>query len=77
MLPAVAGEFSSDFLHGYIELYSDAPDVLEQASVMLEVAGDEEGRTIDSTEARVTPMTADRTRRAAEAAVPIALLAAR
>ena len=41
---------------------------------MLEVAGDEGGRTIDSTEARVTPMTADRTRRAAEAAVPIALL---
>ena len=74
VLPAVAGEFSSDFLHGYIELYSDAPDVLEQASVMLEVAGDEQGRTIDSTEARVTPMTADRTRRAAEAAVPIALL---
>jgi VWFA-related protein len=74
VLPAVAGDFSSDYLHGYIELYSDAPDVLEQASVMLEVAGDEQGRTLDSTQARVLPMGTERTRRAAEAAVPIALL---
>ena len=75
VLPAVAGEFSTDFLHGYLELYSDLPDVLEKATVTLEVAADEEGRSMDSTEARVYPMSAeDRTRRSAEAAVPIALL---
>ncbi len=74
VLPAVAGEFSTDFLHGYLELYSDVPDVLEQVTVMLEVANDEESRPLDSTEARVYPLTPARTGRIAEAAVPIALL---
>lgn len=34
---AVDTEFSSDLLHAYLELYSDAPEPLANATVMVEV----------------------------------------
>lgn len=72
--PTVSGEVSSDFLHGYLELYSDAVDVLENASVTIEVASSEGGSALDSAVARLRPEPQQPTRRTAEGVVPIALL---
>lgn len=74
VVPTVSGEVASDFLHGYIELYSDAVDVLESASVSIEVASSDSGSTLDSAIARFQPEPQHPTRRTAEAVVPIALL---
>jgi VWFA-related protein len=73
--PAVSGDFTGDFLHGYVELVSDAPDQLKSAAVVMEVASNEQGRALDTAAAAFQdrPGTPD-TRRAAEGAVPIALL---
>ena len=72
---AVAADFSGDEIRGYIELFSDAPEQLKNATVMMEVAKDEESRALDSVPARFQTIqaAADR-RRVAEAGVPIALL---
>lgn len=75
VVPAVSGEFTSDVLHGYLELYSDAAAALNNASVVLEIADSEQGRALDSAAARLQPPSPDTPdRRTAEAAVPIALL---
>jgi tetratricopeptide (TPR) repeat protein len=75
VIPAVAGVFTSDSLHAYLELYSDAPDVLEKATVTMEVAADEQSRPLDGAEARMQPISPQSPdRRTAEAAVAIALL---
>jgi VWFA-related protein len=74
VLPAVAGEFSADVLHGYVELYSDAEEALANTTVVMEVSTSEEGRTLDSGEARLLPHDGAPGRRTAEAVVPIALL---
>ena len=73
--PAVSGDFTGDFLHGYLELHSDASDQLKGASVVMEVASNEQGRALDAAAAQFQdrPGTPE-TRRVAEAAVPIALL---
>ena len=73
--PAVAADFSGDEIHGYVELFSDVPEQLKNATVMMEVARDEESRALDSVPARFQTVQAgaDR-RRVAEAGVPIALL---
>lgn len=75
VLPTVAGEFSSDVLHGYVELYSDAEEALKNATVDMEVAASEEGRALDRTPARLLAQpAAGPGRRSAEAVLPIALL---
>ena len=75
VLPTVAGEFSSDVLHGYVELYSEAEDALKNTTVEIEVATSEEGRALDRTDARLLAQPGDTAgRRTAEAVVPIALL---
>jgi VWFA-related protein len=74
--PAVTGEVSGDMLHGYVELYADAEDVLKNTTVAIEVASDPEGRALDSTRARVLPSAENSNRRTAEGVVPIALLPA-
>ena len=73
--PAVAADFAGDEIHEYIELFSDVPDQLTNATVVMEVAKDEASRALDSTPARFQQVQAgaDR-RRVAEAGVPIALL---
>jgi VWFA-related protein len=73
--PAVAADFAGDEIHGYVELFSDVPEQLRNATVVIEVAQDESARALDSTPARFQQVQtgADR-RRVAEAGVPIALL---
>src|SRR3954469_2173084 len=73
--PAVAADFSGDELHSYVELFSDAPEQLRAATVMMEVAQTESGRALDSVPARFQDVSAPN-RRAAEAGVPIGLLPA-
>jgi VWFA-related protein len=70
--PAVAADFTGDELHGYVELFSEAPEQLKNATVVIEVAQNETARALDSTPARFQ-LQGDR-RRVAEAGVPIALL---
>lgn len=72
--PTVTGEMSSDVLQGYVELYADDEEVLKNTTVALEVATNEEGRTLDSAAARLRALPSEANRRTAEAAVPIALL---
>ena len=75
LTPAVSADFASHTLHGYIELYSDSVEALNTATVMMEVAEDENGRPLDSGAARFQDrQDSASTRRVAEAAVPIALL---
>jgi VWFA-related protein len=38
LAPAVSGELTGDWLNGYLELFADSPETLEQASVTLEIA---------------------------------------
>jgi VWFA-related protein len=75
VVPAVAGDFTTDTLHGYVELYSDAPSVLNDTSVVFEIAEGETTRALDSAPGRSEPPSAEApNRRTAEGAVPIALL---
>jgi tetratricopeptide (TPR) repeat protein len=75
LVPAVAGDFTSDTLHGYLELYADADEPLAGASVVFEVAESEAGRTIGSGPGLIQPPAADAPgRRTVEGAVTIALL---
>ncbi len=72
--PAITGDFASPFLHAYLELYSEAPEQLKNTSVVIEVAKEDEGRTLDSAPVAFQ-VTGDTTRvRVGEASVPIALL---
>jgi VWFA-related protein len=72
--PAISGNFSGDLLHAYFELYSDAPEQLQNASVMVEVAQRGVGRTLDSAPVTFQPAADTAHVRVGEAALPIALL---
>jgi VWFA-related protein len=75
LVPAVAGDFTSDTLHGYLELYADVEEPLAAASVVFEVAESAEGRTIDSAPGRIQAPAPDAPgRRTVEGAVSIGLL---
>lgn len=75
VLPTVAGEFSTDVLHAYVELYSDAEEALKNTTVEMEVASSAEGRPLDHSAARLLSLPGDGPgKRTAEAVVPIALL---
>ena len=71
--PAVSANFTGQALHGYVELTSDSPEQLANASAVLEIASTDEGRAIDSA-AATFQKNSTATLRVAEAAVPIALL---
>lgn len=73
--PAVAADFTGDEMRAYLELFSEVPEQLQNATVLMEVARDETSTAIDSTPARFHQLEigADK-RRVAEAGVPIALL---
>ena len=75
LIPTVTANFKSDLLHAYLELHSEAPEVLRSASVSFEVASSAETRPIESAAAKFDDETSkSSSRRAAEAVVPIALL---
>lgn len=79
VVPAVAANFTGSLLQAYVELFSEAPQQLETASVVMEVAKREDGPTLDATAAALKEPGAPGPggeRRTAEAAVPIALLPA-
>ena len=74
LIPTVSANFKGDLLHGYLELHSEAPEVLRSASVAFEVAASPEARPLETAPARFDDGSATPARRAAEAVVPIALL---
>jgi VWFA-related protein len=75
VVPAVSSDFTSAMLHGYVELYSDAIDVLKGATVVFEIAQSEQSRALDGAVAKVQPPAPESpNRRTAEGAVPIGLL---
>jgi VWFA-related protein len=77
LAPAVSADFTSDVLHGYLELYSDSVEVLQQTSVVIEVASNDQARPLDAVVARLQPPVPETpNRRTAEGSVPIALLPA-
>lgn len=73
--PPVAADLNGDQLHAYLELLSEAPEQLTNASVLIEVAHSETGNAIDSAPARLqaAEMAGGR-RRIVEAGLPIGLL---
>ena len=73
--PPVAADLTGDELHAYLELLSEAPEQLTNATVTIEVAHSESGNAIDRAPARLhaAEMTGWR-RRIVEAALPIGLL---
>jgi tetratricopeptide (TPR) repeat protein len=71
--PAVAADFTGDELHAYVELFSEAPEQLRGATIVLDVAQTESSPALNSAAARFQPVASD-TRRAAQGIVPIGLL---
>jgi VWFA-related protein len=66
--PSLGGEFTSGVVNTYIELYSDVVETLKNASVMFEVAENENGRAMDGAVGRVrASSTESPNRRALEA----------
>jgi hypothetical protein len=47
LAPTVAAEFTGSTLHGYLELFADAPDTLKEAAVRLEVAEAETSAAVE------------------------------
>jgi len=75
LVPAVTADFTTDTLHGYVELYSEVEDQLTNASVAFEVSDSENGRPIDSAPGRIQPASPEAPgRRTAEGAITLALL---
>jgi VWFA-related protein len=75
VMPVVGRDLTSGTMHGYIELYSEAPEVLNNASVVFEVAQNAEARALDGAAGRVTPQkVASPNQRVIEGSIPIALL---
>ena len=73
--PWIGGEFTSGMVNGYIEIYSDATDVLKNTTVMFEIAQDAQARALDGAAAKIQPATADSpNRRALEGTIPLTLL---
>lgn len=73
--PVVSADYTSDVIHTMLELYADAPQALDNATVTFEVAETEEGRAISSVAGAATPhAAATPNARSLQAAIPIALL---
>lgn len=74
--PRIAGEFTSGVVNGYLELYSESAEVLKNATVVFEIAQNEQARALDGAAGKAQPASADHpNRRAIEGSVPTALLA--
>ncbi|HET7220664.1 MAG TPA: VWA domain-containing protein [Vicinamibacterales bacterium] len=74
-LPVLAGEFTSGSVNPYIELYANSAELLKSASVIFEVATNDQGRAIDGAAGRVQPASAESpNRRAIEASISTTLL---
>jgi VWFA-related protein len=71
--PVATPGLASDSVVGYLEMYSEAADQLDKMKVRFEVASDDNGRALESTDARVEDDPKGG-RRYAEGRVPIALL---
>ena len=71
---AVSGDVSADVLHAYLELYSDAPEQLKNASVVIEIAQDAQTRAIESAPIRFGDAGEAPRSLVGEAALPISLL---
>ena len=76
LIPTVTANFNGELLHGYLEVHSEAPETLKNATVDIEVASTADARAIESAAARMVDQPATSGRRAAEGVVPIALLPA-
>lgn len=74
LLPRIGAEFSSGLVSAYIELYSDVPDALKTATVIFEVAENEQGRALDGAAGRAQPAADRPNRRAIEGSLPVTLL---
>ena len=73
--PAVAADFTGDELHAYMELFSEVPDQLRGATIVMDVAHTESSAALNSAAARFQPLAApSETRRAVQGIVPIGLL---
>jgi VWFA-related protein len=73
--PVVGGEFTSGMVNSYIELYADAAEALKNATVIFEVAVNDQSRALDGAAGRVQPASAEHpNRRIIEGSVPLALL---
>ena len=76
LIPTVTANFKGELLHGYLEVHSEAPEALKNATVEIEVASTADARAIESAAARMVDQPPASGRRAAEGVVPIALLPA-
>src|SRR5262249_15774623 len=73
--PVVARDFTSGIMHGYVELYSDAVEALNGATVMLEIAEKDDGRALDGAAAKIMPASPEAPkRRIAEGSISLGLL---
>jgi tetratricopeptide (TPR) repeat protein len=73
--PVVARDFTSGIMHGYLELYCDAVEVLNNATVMLEIAQSEDGRALDGAAVKLQPPSPEAPkRRIAEGSISLGLL---
>jgi len=74
-LPILGGEFTSGAVNPYIELYAGSADRLKNASVIFEIAQNEQARAIEGAAGRVQPASADSpNRRAIETSISTTLL---
>jgi VWFA-related protein len=74
-LPIISGEITTGMVSPYLELYASSPDLLKNASVIFEVATNDQGRAIDGAAGRVQPASAESpNRRAIEASIATSLL---
>jgi VWFA-related protein len=74
-MPVIGRELTSGTMHGYIELYSEAAEVLNNTTVVFEIAKTAEERALDGAAGRITPQkTESPNRRVIEGSIPTALL---
>jgi VWFA-related protein len=72
--PAITGDITGGSLHGYIELFADAAEALEQASVTLEIAASETSAALERVPVQLATSTEDVRCRLAPARVDVARL---
>jgi len=73
--PVVAADFTGDELHIYLELFSEVPEQLRSATVVLDVAQTDSSASLNSAAARFPqPAVPSENRRAAQGIVPIGIL---
>jgi VWFA-related protein len=74
LAPAVSGDFTGGTLHGYLELFADAPETLDLAAVTLEVAETETSPALERVEVPLRAPDDDTRCRIAGAGVSLAQL---